>query len=186
MEQQKSDQSPKDDKYLSAPFNILVISISMTLATAGCLSLWLHSSIVVSAAVVVAIDCYLLLLIILMALKGDKRGNRAYELIVPHRVPAFIGGILLFAGLIHSFGNMYIHSDGISGGGAPCCKIAPSHLETPVDAIYFSMVTMTTLGYGDFTANDQFSRLLVIWQLCTSVLMLLFFVPLMMSRIAAF
>jgi len=38
-------------------------------------------------------------------------------------------------------------------------------LTTRLDALYFSMTTMTTVGYGDISASGQLARLLVTLQL---------------------
>jgi len=38
-------------------------------------------------------------------------------------------------------------------------------LETRLDALYFSLTTMSTVGYGDVSAHGQFARLLVTMQL---------------------
>ena len=36
---------------------------------------------------------------------------------------------------------------------------------TPFDAIYFSLVTQTTVGYGDFTPGNQVTRIINMFQL---------------------
>ncbi|MQS13457.1 two pore domain potassium channel family protein [Streptomyces kaniharaensis] len=39
-------------------------------------------------------------------------------------------------------------------------------LETRLDALYFTVVTMATVGYGDITPSGQDARLVVILQIC--------------------
>ena len=51
----------------------------------------------------------------------------------------------------------------------------------PIDALYYSMVTAITLGNGDYIPGDTFSRILVITQLCGSVLFLIFLIPALVS-----
>jgi len=52
---------------------------------------------------------------------------------------------------------------------------------TPTDALYFSTVTAITLGYGDYVPGDGFTRVLVVTQLCGSVLFLIFLIPALVS-----
>jgi hypothetical protein len=44
-----------------------------------------------------------------------------------------------------------------------------SALETPIGALYYSLVTMATLGYGEFTPNDNFGRVIVSCQIVAAV-----------------
>ena len=61
--------------------------------------------------------------------------------------------------------------DAGSGGGAPCPVVAAavntaSNCTEPwsvVDAIYFSMVTMSTVGYGDFSPSTWYSQIFTIF-----------------------
>lgn len=94
----------------------------------------------------------------------------------------------MFAGLVHLFGNMYIADGGICPGGKDChvTALPTQHFNTPIDALYFSTVTMTTVGYGDYTAESNGARWLVIWELISGVLLVLLFLPLVMSRIASY
>jgi hypothetical protein len=54
------------------------------------------------------------------------------------------------------------------------------------DALYYSAVTLGTLGYGDYVPLTHLTRQLVLWQLITAVLFLLGAFPLLVSRLAAF
>jgi hypothetical protein len=48
----------------------------------------------------------------------------------------------------------------------------------------FSCVTITTLGYGDYSAGTPRARKLVIWQLLSGFSLILVFFPLVVSRMA--
>jgi hypothetical protein len=48
---------------------------------------------------------------------------------------------------------------------------------TPVSAWYFSVVTATTVGYGDFRPESDFTRLIVILELLTAVVFTLTVLP---------
>ena len=52
---------------------------------------------------------------------------------------------------------------------------------TPIRALYYSAVTMTLLGYGDFLPDNDRSRVIVMAQLFTAVLLIMFIVPALMS-----
>jgi hypothetical protein len=54
-------------------------------------------------------------------------------------------------------------------------------LKTGLDAAYFSLVTITTVGYGDFVATRSLSRILVMGELVTGLLLLIIIVPALVS-----
>lgn len=78
--------------------------------------------------------------------------------------------ILAYAILFFQYGNV-----GASSGGTE------SLLKTPVTAFYFSLVTMATVGYGDLVPLDDSTRLLVIAEILSGVLMLVFLLPTLLS-----
>jgi Ion channel len=47
----------------------------------------------------------------------------------------------------------------------------------PITALYYSAVTATTLGYGDYIPGNDLSRVLVMTQLFGTVLFLIFVIP---------
>jgi hypothetical protein len=54
-------------------------------------------------------------------------------------------------------------------------------LKTPVSALYYSAVTIVTLGYGDLVPADDPSRLIVVSQLLAAVIFLIFLIPALIS-----
>jgi hypothetical protein len=56
-------------------------------------------------------------------------------------------------------------------------------LATPTDALYFSTVTITTVGYGDFAPRGN-AEWLVIWELGSGAMLLLMILPALASRLA--
>ncbi len=55
-------------------------------------------------------------------------------------------------------------------------------LETKVDALYFTLTTTTTVGYGDIHATGQFARTLVMLQMLFSLVLLTAAASLLSSR----
>lgn len=60
------------------------------------------------------------------------------------------------------------------------------YLNNKCDALYFIVVTITTLGYGDYAPASPQARRIVVWELVSGVLILLFVFPLVVSRIRIF
>jgi len=101
---------------------------------------------------------------------------------------------------VFGFANMYIKNGDIRYQGAPTIvgqadhradgssspRTEPAPLLDRIDALYYSAVTFSTVGYGDFIATSRAARVLVIWQLATGMLMLLGVFPLIVGRISDF
>jgi hypothetical protein len=54
-------------------------------------------------------------------------------------------------------------------------------LDSPFTAFYYSLVTMTTLGYGDYVPTSTIGRALVVGQLTTVIVFLIFLLPALIS-----
>lgn len=104
---------------------------------------------------------------------------------VPRLPIALVMVPALFLTLIMCFANLYIASHRIVRIASPPGS-APDTLTEPWDAAYFSLVTITTLGYGDYVPQDQPSRRIVMGELLSGMMLLLFSVPVLASRIAMF
>jgi hypothetical protein len=57
-----------------------------------------------------------------------------------------------------------------------------TQVTTPIRAFYYSLVTMATLGYGEFIPGDDRSRLIVILQMLTQIILVLTIVPLFVAH----
>jgi hypothetical protein len=127
-----------------------------------------------SGSVAVLLDCYLLILLGLAAFRGSGH----IKVQVPHRFWALVIVLIMFVGIVTSFGAMYIESCTIFDGNR-------NPLLLPRDGLYFSMVTLSTLGYGDYAPIDS-GRTIVIFELASGLLYLLLLVPVVASRLADF
>jgi voltage-gated potassium channel Kch len=58
-------------------------------------------------------------------------------------------------------------------------------IRTAMTAIYFSLLTMTTVGYGDFVPRTDLMRFIVVLQVVSSFLLLTFIVPALVSLLSA-
>lgn len=56
-------------------------------------------------------------------------------------------------------------------------------LNTRLDALYFSMVTMSTVGYGDITAHGQWARVMVTSQLAFNLVFIAALVGLLQDQL---
>ena len=68
--------------------------------------------------------------------------------------------------------------------GPPGLNPVKAALLTPTQALYFSAVTFTTVGFGDFVALDGNSQLLVMSELGAAILTLALIIPLVLTGFA--
>jgi len=102
--------------------------------------------------------------------------------------------------VLFGFANLYFKSGDVRYQGTataleqpdqkatdtPPIKADPPRSIGRVDALYFSAVTLSTVGYGDFAPTSSKARLLVLWELGTGMLMLLGVFPMIVGRISDF
>ncbi|SRR5882724_6530395 len=124
---------------------------------------------------IIVVDVYLFLLMLLAALKLPKR--------LPQRQVALVTIPALLLILVMSFAELYIANEHI-GRATIDNRVEP--LKEPWDAAYFSVVTITTLGYGDYAPQKTDARKLVIGELLSGALLLFFAFPVLGSRLAQF
>ena len=119
----------------------------------------------------------------------DVTGYRAYFLLVKSRqepwtaiiarrsiVIAFIN----FVEVIICFAIAYLTFGDIK----PTSPITPCSFDR-VTALYFSAITMFTIGYGDFIPVNWLSRLIVMLQCFSSLVFFAFVIPALMSLFSA-
>jgi hypothetical protein len=136
---------------------------------------------------------------------GVLQAKPKYKVELPERAWSVLQVLFLLVIAICGFANMYIKGCEVlyqgpqvgvdearkDAGDSPAPPPRPQQptdriLTDRIDAVYFSMVTITTLGYGDFVPATTNARLVVMWQLGTGLLLLLGIFPLVMARIADF
>ena len=185
------------------------LGAGFAVAAVGALSWWFGWSRYVSALVVVLCNLYLVSVLVETSLRASQ--ERVFLQGVPQpKPPRFMEfpsrawtllqvQFLMVIGVV-GFANMYIKSGDIRYQGAPTIvqqarreadgssspKAEPARLVDRIDALYYSGVTLSTVGYGDFIPTSSATRLLVLWQLGTGMLMLLGVFPLIVGRLSDF
>ena len=97
---------------------------------------------------------------------------------------SFLFSLLNFYELIVAFAIIYLSIGcNLSIGCIIQNRITSIPLSTPLDALYYSLVTMVTLGYGDFLPINHVGRGIVIGQLVSEILFLLVVIPMYVSAI---
>jgi len=131
-----------------------------------------------AALTILAINAYLVLLMVEMAVRQSVQ--RYWFIDFAHRFFFIFIFFFLLAGLVLSFGRLYDDSKSVyrTADNPPRETLA-----TPTDALYFSTVTITTVGYGDFAPRGN-AEWLVIWELGSGAMLLLIVLPVLASRLA--
>lgn len=96
-------------------------------------------------------------------------------------VRTVLGAICIYALLGMMFAFLYAAINGISSGSF---FVQTSHATVP-DFLYFSYVTQTTVGYGDFTAAGDLGRALAVLEALTGQLYLVTIIAVLVSRLSA-
>jgi len=147
----------------------------------GVVCLFVPSHYVLPLIVVALTDGYIASILWIVAVasqqryQGTKGGLREW---LPHPTTAFVMLPTLALALMTAFAELYIETAGVQS--------STQRLETRSDALYFSAVTITTLGYGDFAPRSGSAKFFVVVELSSGILLLVGAVPLLISRMANF
>lgn len=153
---------------MSLPFNRLSV-FDQNLALLGAMA-------AISVMVATSVRGVVLLLTD-MALIMEELGARLGRVAVP--VFAFL---TMYGVLVVVFASLYRIADGLSVAALFHTPRGPTVITFP-DALYFSLVTQATVGYGDLTPHDDGVRLLASAQVVLGQVLLLFgFAEIMRTR----
>jgi hypothetical protein len=95
-------------------------------------------------------------------------------------VRTVLGAVCIYVLLGMMFAFVYAAIDGI---GSDPFFVQTAHATTP-DFLYFSFVTQTTVGYGDFTAAGDLGRALAVVEALTGQLYLVTIIAVLVSRLS--
>jgi len=173
--------------------NVGHLIVGSVFALAGGLSLVFGWPLWIPILVVVGINTYQVLLLVEVAIRSESR-RKILEL--PNKAWSLLLVILILATLVFAFGEVYLKIEGVVHVVE---DVAPGRdtegragsaqrevLTSKLDACYFSFVTITTLGYGDYVPATQLARLMVMWQVGAGALLVVVGFPLVVSRLATF
>jgi hypothetical protein len=158
---------------------------AVLIAAGGTEALYIHKQVsalgwagtalswVLPVAVIVIVDGYIVRLLWIAACVSQGMEETWPRL--PHRTTALALLVMNAPALILSFAGLYIETNAVTAGS----KV----LHTIADGIYFSTVTITTLGYGDFTPQDPLAKYIVVFELASGILLLVTALPLVVARL---
>lgn len=130
-----------------------------------------------SLFIVFLLCLYIVLLLIECAHRSKNgSGNVLFEL--PNRGWAMLLVCFMVCTNVIAFANVYKQSKGVETEINHQAQLLTENR----DAIYFSAVTVTTLGYGDFSPNEN-GRTYVVLQLASGLLLFLIIIPVVAARI---
>ncbi len=94
-------------------------------------------------------------------------------------VQTVLGAVCIYVLLGMMYAFVYAAMNGLSSGDF---FVQTSHATTP-DFLYFSFITQTTVGYGDFTARGDLGRALSVLEALTGQLYLVTIIAVLVSRL---
>jgi len=188
--------------------SVVGLIIAAALALAAVVGLLYDWPLAGMGAIVVFVKLYLLLALIekvVWSTTDETRPKHERKLARPSLTASLVILPLLLIAAVFSFAAMYrqltcgiIHTtaetqsiygakreSALTAQDATCIvteRVEP--LRSRLDAVYFSAVTITTVGYGDFVPGRPAARLLVLWEIATGVFLIAGAFPLIVSRLA--
>ena len=165
--------SSADDLNWKHPRNQLQITAALLLAAFGVLALafrWQRIGLVVA----IGTNVYVGVILLEMCFREGLYKPRFFEL--AHRAYYVVIVLFLVIALVTAFATLYLEGGDVYRGN--------EKLSTVSDAVYFSTVTIMTLGYGDFVPTSKAGRQFVVWQLASGASLLLVVLPVLVSRLA--
>ncbi len=157
----------------------LVFSLSLLIISGSsffvCIR-WL--AILLSFVAIALADAYALAVIIIAARRSDGKWSCTENILPTRTVGLFVVFSLLLV-IIIGFAGMYLNTCSV-GAKIGCC------LTSVLDVLYFSAVTITTLGYGDYSPITTEGKWLVVAELGSGLLLLFCIFPLLISRLSKF
>lgn len=135
--------------------------------------------------------------------KKNENGSKDYSFLqFPDRHVGLLQIVFLFFIVITSFASMYLASGGVvhNTKDVVCLKLPGNYctdnpedsccvqtvVDTKTKAVYFSIVTLSTLGYGDFAPASETARVIVVWEIVTSILLIIGVLQFLLARITNF
>ena len=161
--------------------SVIILFLSLLAAIAGVASA--YGGVSLSWLTIALVDAYLFLVLLFSAILCDMDGNRAnqraiQEIFSPTRTEGLFVALLLSVALVTSFAGLNPRPEMATAFTKP--------IDGRLDACYVSIVTMTTVGFGDFTPVTLQAKRIVIAQIASGALLFFGIFPLLVSRLSTF
>lgn len=142
---------------------------------------------IIAATLIAVVDLYLICVFVECAMRSSVRNAwRQVWLPLPHRVWALLLLFFLIVTIVISFAALFLESNEVRHLLRDKKELGQEQfsdvLMDPSEAIYFSMVTITTLGYGDFAPAGPVARWIIVCELASGLLTLVLAFPLVSTR----
>lgn len=164
--------------------SIFLLILSLLLASCACLALYCEFFWLANLCIY-CINIYMGLILIFAAVRSDGlQNNHSYvapsfmRWVFPTRLVGIGVFFILAYALVKAFAALYLQLE--------TTEHFNTSIASPEDATYFSLVTITTLGYGDFHPVSESARSAVVFQVSSGLLLLFGVFPLLISRISGF
>ena len=164
--------------------SLLLFIFAMVMAAFAYLALN-HRVFILANTAIWLTNIYLLMVLVFSAVRSDGlEADADYKpcQFIKWFFPTRLIGLALFVlfayTLITAFAALYLQLATVAHFSQEICNVK--------DAIYFSFVTITTLGYGEFHPVSDVAKELVVLQLGSGLLLLFGAFPLLISRISTF
>jgi hypothetical protein len=168
----------RDMSVLTSPPHLV---FALSVLALGIVALFVPLHYVLPAIAVALSDGYIGLMLWFAACASQARYQLRQDELrerLPHLTTALVALPALALALMTAFAGLYIETAGV--------RSAAQRLESRSDALYFSAVTIATLGYGDFAPQTRPAKFIVVVELASGILLLVGAVPLLISRMASF
>ena len=169
-----------------------LLRLFFVLALLGGASVFLRCLWPVSVVIIILINLYLFFVLLVAAIRCDAEekyfdedfGKEAIKRFFPIRTAALLIVGLIFIALVTSYAGIYRQAPDGS------FSVPPAHpsqtINRPINALYFSVVTISTVGFGDFTPVSSCQKLIVMWEIASGILLFVCSFSFLISRIASF
>jgi hypothetical protein len=168
----------------------LFLGTSALLAVVSIVALFLRLPWILPATLIVIVDLFLICIFVECAMRSTEHNSwKQVWMPLPHRVWALLLLFFLIVTVVVSFAALFLASQEVRHLLRDVQELNQEKfsdvLNNPHEALYFSMVTITTLGYGDFAPAGMIARWIIVWELATGLLTLVLAFPLVSTRATA-
>ena len=177
--------------------NVSHLAITLLFGGLVAFAFWCQWNSMIFFGSIVVIDAYVVAVLFAAALRADAQKGSFdtdktrlknkdcmdfLKWLFPTRTVGLFMVMMFFAVLVISFAGLYQESP----SDFYCSSQPAQSIGDPSNACYFSLVTICTVGYGDFAPVAAHAKHLVMGEIASGILLLVCAISFLISRIAAF